>query len=86
MLRITENERDGRTWLVLEGKLIGPWVAELQSVCDRRKAGGRLAIDLSQVTFVDPAGVTLLRRLTAEGVHVLPGSSFIRELLRVQAP
>ena len=55
--------------LILEGRLTGPWVEELQtcwrelSVNERRCA----VIDLTGVTFIDAGGKALLTRLWQQG-------------------
>lgn len=83
MLRITNSTKDGIAWLKLEGKLVGPWVVECRSACARDASlGRRLALDLSEVTFVDADGVHLLRQLVEQGVDIPVRSNFVAELLR----
>ena len=65
MLKITEIARNdsGRTFK-LEGKLLGPWVDELRNVCMQPLDGLEpVGLDLAAVTFVNAAGVELLRDL-----------------------
>lgn len=85
MLRITSSTKDGTVWLKIEGKLVGPWVDECRAACargtDQRR---RLALDLSEVTFVDPDGVHLLRELVEQGVDIPVCSNFVAELLRLE--
>jgi len=75
MLRITAAAEQS---LVLEGRLVGEWVTELQRMLRQRPY---LQLDLSQVRFVDAAGVALLRRLQSEGVVLSSPSPFVAELL-----
>ncbi|MCK6456409.1 MAG: STAS domain-containing protein [Phycisphaerae bacterium] len=85
MLRITRETKDGTVWLRLEGKLVGPWVDECRSACAQETANGRrMALDLSQVTFVDRAGVHLLHQLAESGVELPLCTSFVAELLRLE--
>ena len=74
MLKITEQrgkENDAIS-LILEGRLVGPWVEELNSYwfqlteSQRKNAG----IDLSGVTFIDAIGKALLDRLWRQGAKL----------------
>jgi hypothetical protein len=69
--------------LRFEGKLVGPWVAEARQVCERLLgAGHELKLDLAEVEFVDPAGLTLLGLLQARGVSLIHCSPFVAEQLK----
>jgi hypothetical protein len=53
MLKISIVEGTNQRRLVLEGKLIGPWVAELRSACEgarRDLPDGALLIDMKHIT------------------------------------
>jgi len=82
MLRISRTERDGVVTLQLEGKLLAPWINELEVMV--LEGGNRLRLDLARVTFVDRAGAELLRSLQVRGVAVSDCSQFVREVLRAQ--
>ena len=88
MLKITEIRRNdsGRTFK-LEGKLLDPWVNELRRVCvqplDRLEQVG---LDLAAVTFVNAAGVELLRELIRQGIVITQCSAFVAELLHAEEP
>ena len=56
MLRISPRG----TVLHLEGQIVGPWVDELANACDRLHP---VALDLTEVTFADRAGLALLKDL-----------------------
>ncbi len=85
MLRIARvhgRTGDSIVTLRLEGKLVGPWVGELRSTCDELHVpASYLALNLSGVTFVDSAGVDLLRDLMRCGATIEGCRSFISELL-----
>lgn len=73
MLKITQ-QRDPTsesTSLILEGRLGGPWVDELDA-CWRQlatnPAGGSM-VDLTGVTFVDEKGKALLTRMLEGGAE-----------------
>lgn len=83
VLRITEerNDEDGLV-LQLEGQLVGPWVKELDRLCEESVAHGQaLTIDLAAVSFADRHGISLLKNLRGRGTPVLNGSPFLREQL-----
>jgi ABC-type transporter Mla MlaB component len=68
--------------LRLEGKLVGPWVGELSRACEElRTAPSCLRLNLAAVTFIDPAGITLLSELIRRGATITGCSGFIDELL-----
>ncbi len=85
MLRITLVSQKGRGLTIkLEGVLLGPWVGSVCDACAAR--GGRpLPLDLAAVTYVDAAGVQLLRDLVAEGAEIAACSGFVGELLHPES-
>ena len=56
MLRISPRG----TVLHLEGQIVGPWVDELAKTCHRFQP---VALDVTEVTFADRAGLALLKDL-----------------------
>ena len=85
MLRITWLSEKGRgLTLKVEGQIVGPWVGSVRDACATRRRR-RPRLDLAAVTYVDAAGVQLLRDLMAEGVEIATWSSFVRELLHRQS-
>jgi len=86
MLRITHTHgNESIPTLRLEGKLLGPWVAELARSCDELPCSpDRLRLDLSAVTFVDGPGVALLRDLLGRGVTLAACSGLVAELLHLE--
>ena len=84
MLKIVHvNGMAKATTLQLAGRLIGPWVEELRRTCEPILArGDSLAIDLSEVSFVDQAGVELLGWLRSREAVLSNCSGFIAELLK----
>jgi anti-anti-sigma regulatory factor len=69
--------------LRLEGRVIGPWVEELRSECERLlESGAAVLLNLEGVTFVDRSGVALLQRLRQRGVDLRGCSPFVEEELR----
>lgn len=83
MLRITEEKtRDNTLVVQLEGQLVGPWVSELNRLCEEWVALGRgFSIDLALLSFADRSGISLLKDLRDRGAAVVNGSPFLREQL-----
>jgi hypothetical protein len=84
MLIISQPGKAGQSLtLELEGRVIGPWVGELQLVCSELLSLGRvLNLDLSNVTYADAEGAKLLADLKSRGVTLKSCSPFINEQLR----
>jgi hypothetical protein len=71
MLRISIVEGHTEQRLVVEGKLVGPWVAELRSACENLNAdlfGRQLVIDMKHVTAISHEGEKVLFELIQKGV------------------
>ena len=87
MLKITRLFPRGRGLTIrLEGELLGPWVGSVRDACSvRGRRPRRPRLDLAAVTYVDAAGVQLLRDLMAEGVEIAACSSFVGELLHPES-
>ncbi len=84
MLRITPKEQDSRLTLTLEGKLAGPWVAELAKVWSEwqeRIPPGSTVVDLRMVSFVDEAGRGLLAELHRAGCALEGGGCYVGALV-----
>ena len=81
MLRITLHGNSESLTFKLEGEVFGPWVDSVRAACAIRGRRPR-RLDLAAVTYVDAAGVELLRDLIARGVEIAACSSFVRELLQ----
>ena len=82
MLRITQSKSTGTHAVVkLEGKLLGPWVAEVRALFQETAGVGDCRLDLSELLFTDGAGAALLQELRREGVEIEACSPFVAELL-----
>lgn len=72
MLKITTQLDAKLARLVLEGRLAGPWVEELDR-CWRTVPGtqqSQVVVDLSGVTFIAPEGKELLTKMWQQGVKL----------------
>lgn len=84
MLRITTIQ-DEKTPVILklEGKLLAPWIAELDEACRRASAGSTPAtLDLAGLSFVDAPGTVALRDLRRRGMQIVGCSPLVNELLK----
>jgi len=84
MLRITVVESPRRCRLVVEGKLIAPWTAEVTSAYERTKAdlhGRELILDLRSLTAISTEGESVLLQLMREKAKFRCGV-FMKEVLR----
>jgi hypothetical protein len=71
----------------LEGKLLGPWISELESACRTSQVlPGCLYLDLNGLTFVDADGARFLSRLIRDGARVIACSGFVAETLDLKEP
>jgi hypothetical protein len=73
MLRITIHNEVAVTRIVIEGRLMGPWVAELQR-CWEAAASAKprksIFVDLTEVTFIDAKGGELLALMHQDGARL----------------
>lgn len=85
MLKISKLEPVNHAVVLrLEGRVVGPWVAELQKSCEAALADGRsLKLHLADLEFMDTQGVALLSRLRSRGVVLLECPPFAAEQLKV---
>ena len=81
MLRMTRAETGPMTTIFVEGKILGPWLAEIRSAIQDIPSGRARRLDLAGVTFVDAAGAELLALLRQDGVQLTSSSHFIADLL-----
>jgi hypothetical protein len=84
MLRITRIANDGgQETLRVEGRLIGPWVSELDRECERLLGEGRpLVLDLSELRFLDERAIALLHELERRSVTLAKPPPFVAEALK----
>src|ERR1700690_278361 len=74
MLRITIVDTPAEQRLVLYGKLVGPWIGELQRVWEnlRQQLGTRRPIvDLNEVTLIDEGADHLLAAMLEQGAELV---------------
>jgi len=87
MLRLTRTSL-GTSEVVLkaEGQIVGDWVALLESECRELLATERrVALDLSDVSYLDSQAVRILRELTRGSLGLVNCPPLVEELLTEDA-
>ena len=88
MLKISILDTPCHRRLVLEGKLIAPWVAELRKVFENSRAdldGRDLVIELKNLTAINQEGENLFLQLMNSGVKFRGCGVFSKHVLRLVA-
>lgn len=79
-LRITINESEQGAVIKLEGRITGPWAAELSRTWKERApllAARKLSLDLRDITFSDANGTQALRDIYEQtGAELVSGSQW----------
>jgi ABC-type transporter Mla MlaB component len=72
MLRVTLIDNEAEQTLMVEGNLIAPCVAELESAWKeaRLAARGRIVVDLTGTNFIDSSGQAALMAMIADGARL----------------
>ena len=84
MLRVSVITLPGEATVTVEGRLAGPWVAELER-CWRSltavHAARSVRVELEAVTFIDAPGKGLLRAMHDAGATLVASGCVTRALL-----
>jgi len=86
VLRISVREENDaeNVVMILEGRVVGPWVEELRATCaPHLKDGHSLILDLTGVSFADAAGIELLAGLIERRIILANASPFLRQQLQL---
>ena len=85
MLKISSFETRKERRLVLNGSLISPWTAELQSAYDSAKVdlnGRELVINLDDITTISQEGENILISLMHKGIKIRCRGVFTKLMVR----
>lgn len=85
MLRITFIDTDSEEKWVLQGRLIGPWAAELLSSWKKahhENQDRNCTVDLCQVTFIDAKGEKVLTKMIREGAHFVVSGLYATHVVK----
>jgi len=83
MLKISIEVVADEVLLILEGRLSGPWVAEVESTWRHASANRdakRISVNLSGVTFISEEGQWLLERICATGIEMFSSDLLTKTL------
>ena len=79
MLKITVRENGTEQTLLVEGKLAGPWAAELESAWNQARQADRsrrIRVDITGVSIIDPRGEAALTAIIAEGARLIAKGAY----------
>jgi anti-anti-sigma regulatory factor len=68
-LRITVEENEEAMVVKLEGRIVGPWAAELDRLWEETSpvlASRKLSLDLRETTYADAGGIQVLRAIYSQ--------------------
>jgi hypothetical protein len=85
MLKISIIEGHTERRLIVEGKLVGPWVGELRSACEnvnRDLSGRKLVIDMRHLTAISQEAENVLFELIKKGVKFRCRGVFTKHVLK----
>jgi hypothetical protein len=85
MLKISTTDTRFQRRLILEGKLVEPWLGELREVCHNSietLEGRKLVIDLSGVTVIGCEAEGTLSELMLQGAKFSCGGVLIKHVLK----
>jgi hypothetical protein len=85
MLKITIIDNSKQRQLIVEGMLIAPWAAELNTACETARAdlnGRVLVVELKNLVAISEDGKKILRTLMSCGVKLRAEGVFTKYLLR----
>jgi hypothetical protein len=85
MMRISLVDGPVQRRLIVEGKLISPWAAELMSACKHARAdlrGRELVVEMNQVTTISREGENVIVELINAGVKFRCRGVFTRRVLK----
>jgi hypothetical protein len=85
MLKISIIEGHTRRRLIVEGKLVGPWAAELRGACEQANAdlfGRTLVIEMQHVTAISQEGENVLFEMIQKGIKFRCRGVFTKHVLK----
>jgi hypothetical protein len=85
MLKISRIDSARQRRLIVEGKLIAPWAAELRRACEVARTdlcGRQLVIDMKQITAISLEGEKVILQLINAGVKFRCLGVFTKQWLK----
>jgi hypothetical protein len=89
MLKISLMDSSSQRRVIVEGKLIAPWAAELRNACQQASAdlrGRELIVEMKHITTISREGENVILDVINSGIKVLGNGMFteyvVKELTR----
>jgi hypothetical protein len=85
MLKISLIDSATERRLVVEGKLLAPWVAELRSACEMARADLRdreLVIEMKHITIISQEGENVILELMNGGIKFRCHGVFTKHVMK----
>ena len=85
MLKISLIDYAKQRRLIVEGKLIAPWAAELRNACQEARAdlrGRELVIEMKHVTTISQEGENVILELINGGIRFRCSGVFTKHVLK----
>ena len=85
MLKISIIDGHTQRRLIVEGKLVGPWAAELKSACEEARADLRareLVLVMKHLTAISQEGENVILDLLNEGIKFRCWGVFTKHVLK----
>jgi hypothetical protein len=84
MMKATQIQEGDQLTIRVEGRLLGPWVDELERSWSQAAAAhgaARVQVQLVGVSFIDDAGKQLLRKMHGAGTRILAAGCLTRAIV-----
>jgi hypothetical protein len=85
MLRISLIDSPRRRRVIVEGKLIAPWVAELRNACQQASKdlhGRELIVEMKHITGISPEGENAILELINGGITFRGDGMFTKNVVK----
>jgi hypothetical protein len=85
MFKISMIDDARRRRMIVEGKLMAPWAAELRSACEKARAdlrGRELVVEMKHITTISPEGENVILELINEGTKFRCDGLFARHVVK----
>ena len=85
MLKISLIDSARQRRLVVEGKLVGPWAAELRNACQTARAdldGRELVVEMRHITTISQEGENVILELINEGTRFRCRGVFTKHVVK----
>jgi hypothetical protein len=84
MLRITITDGAVEQRWILQGRLVAPWVAELETCWKKSRSRHdmrKCVVDLSEVTLIDKRGEKLLKTMRRAGAELIASGVYTKHVV-----